>query len=176
MNYNVLMEKVIAALKNFFDKDRQLLTLDANERSISHKLAEHLQKEFTGFNVDCEYNRRGKNKKTLPRILFHDIKEDDQEAKTIFPDILIHKRSIQTNNLLVVEIKKSNSRVSEDTDITKLKAFTDPKEKYKYKVGLFIVFDVVNRKLSKVKHFENGEEFEPVINFKKQLKMKSNGS
>ena len=171
MNRNALMEKVIDALKNFFENDSQLLTLKANERSISHKLAEHLQQEFIDFNVDCEYNRRGKSKKTLPRVLFHDIKEDDQEAKTIFPDILIHKRNIQTDNLLVIEVKKSNSSESEVNDIIKLEAFTNPNGDFKYEVGLFMVFDVNNQNLKDVRFFKNGNEVDIGSHLKAKLEV-----
>lgn len=160
--------KIVVALKSFLDKDRQLLMLNASERAVSHKLAVHLEKEFPDWDVDCEYNRKGKRPKTLPSSLFNDIKDDDQEAKTIFPDIIIHKRN-QPDNLLVVEVKKSNSRESDDKDRTKLMAFTDPKGDYRYKVGLFIVFDVENQKVDKVQHFENGKEVDLYNEIKNSL-------
>ena len=37
--------------------DKDLLDINVNERTITHKLAEYLQKHFPEFNVDCEYNR-----------------------------------------------------------------------------------------------------------------------
>lgn len=159
MNNKELMKKVMVALKNFFETERQLLELNASERSISHKLAEHLEKEFPDWDVDCEYNRQGDRPKTLPKALFNDIKDDDQEAKTIFPDIIVHKRN-QPENLLVIEVKKSNSREGDDKDRTKLMAFTDLSGDYRYKAGLFIVFDVENQKVGTAKCFENGGEVE----------------
>jgi hypothetical protein len=152
-----LLEKVITALKSFLNNDRQLLTLSASERSISHKLAEHLQKEFLEWHVDCEYNRRGDRPKAIPKILFDNIADNDKDAKTIFPDIIVHKRG-QPDNLLVVEVKKSNSRESDKNDKIKLKAFTDLKRDYRYKVGLLITFDVSNQNISNVKSFEDGRE------------------
>jgi len=157
-----IMNRVLSALEGFFEYDRDLLYLGASERSITHKLAEHLQREFIDWNVDCEYNRFGKRKntkKTLPRILFGPLREDDDVAKTIFPDIVVHKRTLR-ENLLVIEAKKSNSGISEDTDIKKLKAFTDQNGDYGYRLGLFLVFDVEMRKISKVKCFECGREVE----------------
>ena len=71
--------RVIAAICALYRHDRELLDVDANERSITHKLAEHLQREFPGWHVDCEYNRVGRE----PRRL---------EAKTVFPDIIVHRR------------------------------------------------------------------------------------
>lgn len=163
------MYKVIGALQSFLGEDITLLTVNASERSISHKFAEHLQQVFTDKTVDCEYNRLGERPKTLRRNLFEDIKEDDQDAKTVFPDIVIHKRGVQTDNILVIEIKKSNSGVSNDKDMTKLKAFTDSRGDYRYKLGLFIVFDIHNKKLGEVRSFENGKECELKADIKKEL-------
>lgn len=157
MSSKELLQKVIDALRSFLAKDKQLLRLDASERSISHKLAEYLQQEFPEWNVDCEYNRRGDRPKTMPRSLFHDILDNDQDAKTIFPDIIVHRRN-RADNLLVLEIKKSNSNVSFESDKIKLKAFTDREGDYNYKVGLFIEFDIDNQKISSLRCFEGGQE------------------
>jgi hypothetical protein len=40
-------------------EDKDLINNSANERSISHNLAEYLQNYFRDLNVDCEYNRHG---------------------------------------------------------------------------------------------------------------------
>ncbi len=61
--------KVRQAIQVLLEKDRLLLELNVNERSITHKLAEYLQVEFPGCHVDCEYNRDG-----------HDTKELELEA------------------------------------------------------------------------------------------------
>lgn len=170
MDNKELIYNVIVALKGFLNMERELLVLNASERSISHKLAEYLQTVFKEWTVDCEYNRLGERPKTLPSRLFEDIKDDDQDAKTIFPDIIIHKRGIPEENILVIEIKKSNSGVRKNKDITKLKAFTDATGDYGYKLGLFIIFDIQNKKLGDVRSFENGEERELQIDIKKKLK------
>ena len=48
------------AIRALLVKDQDLLALQANERSISHKLAEYLRKEIgEEYDVDCEYNRLG---------------------------------------------------------------------------------------------------------------------
>lgn len=152
-----IIDSVLVALKCFFEKDHSLLNLNTSERSISHKLGEHLQREFSKWDVDCEYNRRGDRPKTLPRILFENMRDDDKDAKTIFPDIIVHRRN-RPDNLLVVEIKKSNSSVSSENDEIKLKAFTDREGEYKYKLGLFIAFDIDNQKKCSLRHFEGGQE------------------
>jgi len=52
-------QKVSNAILRFLEKDGLLLEIDANERSISHRLAGYLQEEFLGWDVDCEYNPKG---------------------------------------------------------------------------------------------------------------------
>ncbi len=105
---------------------------------MTHKLAEYLQQEFQGWNVDCEYNRdRADVKKlTLPR---QGIDWDDVEARTVFPDIIVHHRTTN-DNLLVVEAKKSSSKINDEFDLGKLEQFKgDP---FHYRYGLFIRFYV----------------------------------
>ncbi len=57
MDNKELLEKVNNSIQCFLDEDRYLLENNINERSITHKLAEHLQTEFRDYHVDCEYNK-----------------------------------------------------------------------------------------------------------------------
>jgi hypothetical protein len=130
--------RIIAAICDLYVHDHDLLDMDANERSITHKLAEHLQREFARpeWTVDCEYNRVGSddNTKTL-QLRFDPIRPEDKEAKTVFPDIIVHRRR-STDNLIVIEVKKVGG--PEDTkDVEKLKQFTSP-GKYEYKHGVLL--------------------------------------
>jgi len=54
---NQVKRKVRAATELLIRKDAHLLKIDVNERSITHRLALHLQDAFKGWDVDCEYNR-----------------------------------------------------------------------------------------------------------------------
>ena len=58
-------EKVKNAYLQFLKNDGYLLENDVNERSITHKFAVYLENEFSEWDVDCEYNRNGIDKKTL---------------------------------------------------------------------------------------------------------------
>jgi hypothetical protein len=98
--------RIIAAVCELYRSDRELLQVDANERSITHKLAEYLQPEFPNWNVDCEYNRCGVEPKRL-RAGPWCVRPDDIEAKTVFPDIVINRR-FMNQNLAVIEVKKTN--------------------------------------------------------------------
>lgn len=94
---------------------------------------------FPGWDVDCEYNRDSNVPKRLQSSLFQRDSNDvaphrDTEGKTVFPDIIVHKRGTQVN-LLVVEVKKTTSTVCDDVDIIKLCAFM---EELGYKHALFL--------------------------------------
>lgn len=115
-----------------------------NERTIMHKLAEYLQQEFKDWNVDCEYNRDyEKYIKKIPRWNDECCKKPkiDDEAKTVFPDIIIHHRESR-DNLIIIEAKKSASEKNRQCDIDKLEMFVNELE---YKFGIFIDFAVDNK-------------------------------
>jgi hypothetical protein len=139
MNYELreIREKVNIALKILFKIDADLLDIDVNERSISHKLAEYLQDQFPDWNVDCEYNKKGNATKKLIGI-----QECGENIRTdrVYPDIIVHQRK-KENNLLVIEIKKNTNKYNPICDQEKLKLFTYEKGEYHYSLGLFIKFN-----------------------------------
>jgi isocitrate dehydrogenase len=151
-NYPIdeIKKKVAVCLGIFFKNDSFLLQNDTNERTIAHKLAEYLQTEFPDWNVDCEYNRKGFNIKTLENI--HECSEQ-RKTDRVYPDIIVHRRN-KNDNLLVIEIKVN---ADDYCDIEKLKKFTSSSEKYKYQSGLFIRFNSKNEKPS-LRWFINGQE------------------
>ena len=140
-----------------------LIARKVSERSIAHRLAVHLEREYVGLHVDCEYNRNHESPKTvmvfrghLPpkkrRELVKRIMEseaiDEQTAETVmhfrispYPDIVVHKRNDNSKNTVVVEVKYLNDERGEEGreyDRAKLKAFTDPEQVYKSRVGVFL--------------------------------------
>lgn len=127
--------KVKASLRKLRKHDKYLLDNNLNERTITYKLATYIQEEFQDFNVDCEYNRFDDLVKRI-EVPKYNVNWDDTEARTIFPDIIVHKRGTQENNLLVIEIKKSSNSDSGIIDRMKLKALI--KYPYNYKFGLFL--------------------------------------
>lgn len=129
-------QRVVHAADCVLEHDSYLLACDANERSITHKFAEHLQREFTEWNVDCEYNRDHHDPKRLALPSRSDINSDDLHAKTVFPDIIIHRRGTD-KNLVVIEVKKSTNPESDEWDMKKLSAF---REQLGYRVALFFRF------------------------------------
>lgn len=160
MNYSFeeINRKVNVAIGVLFKNDAFLLENDVNERSDSHKLAEYLQKQFPDWDVDCEYNRmknQNNDEEYITKKLnlnIENIRSDDVYAKTVYPDIIIHKRGTE-HNLLVIEIKRHSNNSSKEFDFIKLKAFTSELE---YALGLYIEFNRINEPV--LKWFKDGEE------------------
>ena len=48
---------VTKALQRFYKEDAYLVDVNAHERSMTFRLGMYLQLIFSGWNVDCEYNR-----------------------------------------------------------------------------------------------------------------------
>ncbi|WP_024873545.1 hypothetical protein [Tolumonas lignilytica] len=133
MEEREIREKLIRALDVLVQNDVFLLSNNVNERSISHRLAVYLENEFPNWHVDCEYNRAIENPKRL-NIEEIDSESTDTNGKTVFPDIIVHRRGEQ-NNLLVVEMKKTTSNIPDDFDYLKLQAF---KAQLGYRFAVFI--------------------------------------
>lgn len=128
-------DRVRTAIETLLAQDAALFEVNANERSISHRLAVHLTGAFPDWDVDCEYNRDGHATKTL-QYKARVVDETDMEGDPVFPDIIIHRRK-SDNNLLVIEIKKTNSVVGDCQDREKLQAFCN---ELGYKHALFLRF------------------------------------
>jgi hypothetical protein len=122
------------ALVKFIERDLYLLEHNLNERTITHKLAEYLRENFVDWNVDCEYNRN------LDEIKEVSLLDTGGKSK-VYPDIIVHQRSNNSYNLLVIEPKKSNNQDGEAYDESKLRAYA---RELNYKVGVLINFTVGN--------------------------------
>jgi hypothetical protein len=165
-DFKLIRDCFLEALETFRIRDYCLLTNDVNERSITHKLAEYLQQKmsdlFSDFNVDCEYNRDIDAEGMIKRITRNgnfNSEGTDLDAKTVYPDIIIHKRDVNTSNLLVIEVKKVRTnhtlQILIDIDKTKLCEFTAGYLKYSY--GLFLLFNNSEKKCE-LCWFKDGEE------------------
>ena len=70
------------------------------ERSIVFRLAHYMQNimdispAFENYVLDCEYNRNGVHAKVLPSF-----------PHGVYPDVIIHNRGNNHNNLLIMEVK-----------------------------------------------------------------------
>jgi hypothetical protein len=140
----VKQSDVEARLKKAEEKllrtDRFLLENDVNERSITHKLAQYLQEEFfPEWDVDCEYNRVGTEEMAKKLDLKAEPScTDDTHARTVYPDIIVHHRGKEYENLLVIEAKKNSSPAGTSRDEEKLKAFG---KELGYKYCVLVTFE-----------------------------------
>lgn len=136
--------KVEDSIERLIESDAALLNFDVNERSISHRIALYLEDAFPEWDVDCEYNRIEGDPKRLGEIEKYFDEEAssvrDTEARTVYPDVIVHERT-QKNNLLAIEVKKSNSSAPERADLEKLRGYLeDPSLEYDY--GCFVQIGV----------------------------------
>jgi hypothetical protein len=73
---SVVTKKIKEGLRVLSFKDGYLLGNNIHERSIVHKLANHLEAIFFEWDIDCEYNRNLGNKKELviePKAILREI-------------------------------------------------------------------------------------------------------
>ena len=129
------LNKVVTALQEFYARETFLLDKDLGERTLTHRLAVHCEKQFSGWDVDCEFNRLGERTLRLPHGSI--VSTDDHLGKSVYPDIVVHQREIP-NNLLAIEIRKSANHQPLEHDQHKLKALTDPHLWFAYWIGLHL--------------------------------------
>jgi len=130
------LNKVIDALGEFYAHETYLFEKDLGERTLTHRLAVHLEKQFLGWSVDCDYNRLGERTLRLPHGTM--VSTDDHFAKSVYPDIVVHQREIP-NNLLAIEVRKAANHQSPEHDQHKLRALTDPHLWFAYWIGVYLV-------------------------------------
>lgn len=139
------------ALDQFYEKDSCLVDMaedvkqnngshHVGERAIVFRLAHYMQNimdkmpVFKGYVLDCEYNRDGTDIKKL-------------QEKCVYPDVIVHQRQNNENNLLVMEVKtywNSDTR----QDMQKIEKFMEQGGKYKYKFGLSLIIERQREKMS----------------------------
>ncbi len=113
-----------------------LLEKDAGERALTHRLAVHLESRFGGWDVDCDYNRLGERRLVLPKGSI--VSTDDDIGKSVYPDIVVHRRNVP-ENLLAIEVRKTTNYQPLEHDRHKLRALTDPQLWFAYRIGLLLV-------------------------------------
>ena len=133
----IIIGKVI---KKLTKNDPDLLKNNLHEQTIVHKFACYLQELLPEYNVDIEYNRNLTGQKL--------------SSGPARPDVIIHHRGTNKDNLLVIEIKKSNS---DDKNPNINRYLDDSSLKYQY--GLYLEFGVGNNfGKNKLKWFPEIEE------------------
>ena len=129
------LNKLINAIEVFYTRETHLLEKDLGERTLTHRLAVHLEKQFSGWEVDCDYNRLGERTLRLPRGSI--VSTDDHLGKSVYPDIVVHQRAIP-NNLLAIEVRKESNHQPPEHDQHKLRGLTDPHLWFAYRIGVYL--------------------------------------
>lgn len=141
IKFEDLKKLLISALQEFYDNDAILFSFCSGavaERCMVFRIGHYMQNLiifpnealFRDLVLDCEYNRHGEC-----------VKMVDGPTKGI-PDLLIHQRKNDNNNILCIEFKKKTASSSgELADEKKLEIFTSESHEYKYLYGFHIHLD-----------------------------------
>src|SRR5437899_3007394 len=116
MNQTEIESRLREAVELLCDRDCLLLEYDVGERAVAAKLACYLAPLFPEHDVDVEYNRHGVDPKDLDLPL--DCRGGGK--KLIVPDVIVHRRGHDQDNLLVVEVKKETNLESRACDRAKI--------------------------------------------------------
>lgn len=129
------LDKVVAALKEFYAREAFLFEHDLGERTLTHRLAVHVERQFPDFQVDCDFDRLGPRTLNLPHGSI--VSTDDHLGKSIYPDIVVHQRGVP-NNLIAIEVRKAHNHQPVEHDRQKLRALTDPHIWFAYWIGVLL--------------------------------------
>lgn len=148
---NKLKYMLTEAIDTAYRNDHDLFTRGGLEQSCVFRIGYYLQKlidndnELHNYNLDCEYNKNGYNSKTTPRF-----------PKGTRPDLILHERTSNQYNLLMVEFKGWWSKKSRN-DHLKLEDFTSLTCGYQYKLGAYVILGKEN---SKITYFIDGRQID----------------
>lgn len=130
---SLLKEGIEQALDKLYSRDSLIIHRNKNnhtgERSIVFRFGmyfdEYCRQRMLNYNVDEEYNRNIDDVKMLSNNL-------------VIPDLIVHKRHSNEDNLLVLEFKTWWNK-DQRADKNKIKGFINPNGMYHYKYGAVIL-------------------------------------
>ncbi len=128
----LLKEIVITVSERLYNDDLVIISKGGLERSVLFRFGLYLhelikQTEWAGLNLDIEYNKNGMEPKRIPRRKFG-----------VQPDLILHKRDENNDNILIIEFKGWWNDADRKDDIVKLEDFIHQQGEYKYGLGAFI--------------------------------------
>lgn len=161
-----LMKLFVQALEYLYDKERDIIKRDVNERCMAAITFAFMKskwnrcKRLRPYQLDYEYNREGQN--GVPKRLYCKYAEDKKTKwHLIIPDLIVHVRGDVSGkrNLCVIEFKKFG--IDPTDDIVKLEEMTrqDNEGKFRYEFGLHVVFGE-SLDATKFEVFINGQSIE----------------
>lgn len=173
--YDQLKEMFLISNQSFMCDDKDLLDSQVSERSLCGALMLHLNRlmlqseGFEGYYTDVEYNRNRGNIKTVKKT----IRGPEEQIINVTCDLIMHSRGKhpEQDNLIAIEMKKSNRPKSEKTaDKERLKALTKntfddfwsydgvtlPEHVCRYIVGIYYEIDF-ERSTIHLEYYKQGE-------------------
>ena len=145
IDYDRLKQYVDYALEKLYQKDMSLIDRKASERAIVFRFGLYMNEilqstEFSVYDIDVEYNRNGNEPKRLPN-----------HPNGTYPDFIIHRREVNTDNLLVLEFKTEwYNNQKEDKD--KIQKYMDLSGEYKFKFGATILIGKDRSQIEWIEH------------------------
>jgi len=125
----LILSRLARSFERLFDHDGELFEKGdggIHEQTLTFRLGFYLQDEFPDLHVDCEYNRRG-----------NDLKKRRLGGPLMKPDVVVHRRGLRDDNLLVVGAKKASQWNATFPELSaKVSDLTNPGGLYGYKIGL----------------------------------------
>jgi len=169
MVINKILSNLELSINELLEKELNILTRGLNELNLNGHLTKYLTPRFPEFTVDPEYNGdilKDTDRKALDiaknRMTEIGIKPAETNNYKLTPDIIIHTRNQNDNNLVILEIKKdSNSKKNKEFDLIKLEHLTIDYSgnHYNYKLGVAIIFGTKeNAGKYEIRYFQNGIE------------------
>lgn len=131
MNQLEIAARLREAVAALFKRDGLLLEYAVGERAVAAKLACYLAPLFPDHHVDVEYNRHGLD----PKVLNLPSDCDGGGEKLIMPDVIVHRRGHDDDNLLVIEVKKETNPESRACDRAKIQGM---KHYFRYRWGVLL--------------------------------------
>lgn len=154
---NELKNCIERALDTLYEKDQYLIFHEqeqntdkrchVSERSIVFRFGIYFDSLFRqniseNYNIDIEYNRNINNIKEMP------CTKDSAVRRYCYPDLIVHQRGNNDNNLLIIEFKTWWNR-DQTIDKERVEFFMKPRGPYKYKHGSVVLLGK-NRKACEV--------------------------
>ncbi len=167
---SIILSLLKQSVDLLYENDNYLIKNSVHEQDISHRIAHYLENLLknhdwfvkNGYSIDVEYNRNFDDSKRVYRncktcsngnecyIKNSHYAIDDYES-ICRPDIIIHKRGGNEQNIIAIEIKTNLKKSPKD--YAKLAVFSCRNSEYKYELGIFI-----NITEAKYKYFKNGQK------------------
>lgn len=109
--------------------DEIKVKIEEENKDKSKEIPQKETKIFSSIELDSEYNKHFEN----PKV--------DNKGRLIRPDLIMHSRFNDDNNVMAIEFKGYWNKKGIERDTEKLKTFTEKEKGYKYQLGVLVVLE-----------------------------------